>query len=455
MSAITPFLEQRPTERGHANVLAAIKSSLAAVSLRADDLGFLGEAPKKMKLDADGKPLDPLAKSHTELSRLLWARTLVAKALVGAKFHLGSKGADLAVFVEVAGAQRGPDTGGVRRDVIPWHFNSREMPSFKLFSENSKMRCPTFDLPAGTAQLGGSCPGATWAQSSVPDTLLRTAGHDSGDYGRVLNAPADLLSEVATDWATLAQHPKKHEKLGDASPRHDTINLQTAVCQHCYATGGKYSEVGVQFAEVAKFAFVQALVQRDPKLLVELLFRAIKETLSWDEETTRRHKVRPIRVHSSGDFYNPSYADVWLQVAQRLAADPETQDIKLWAPTRTHVVKGFRLFWERARDAGRIPSNFIIRPSAYSVGDPAPYIHRPSPTGSKGTAVLFPDDARPRIVRDGKAEFGDGSKFDYQCGVYALDRGNKTCLSALAPDGKPGCRACWTQANLAVSYVLH
>lgn len=445
MSAITPFLEQRPPERGHQSVLAGIRKGLSEVTLQRGDLGFLGDAaPKKPTLDADGNVLDPLAKSHTELTRLQWARTLVAQALVGAKFHLGVKGADLVVYVEVANEFRDPDTGGLRRDIIPWHHNSRSMPTFKLFSENSKMRCPTFDLPAGTAQLGGSCPGATWAQSNVPEPLLKLDG------GRtVVNAPPFLLDEVEADWQALAAHPKRRHD--DLAPRLKAVNLKTAVCQHCYATGGKYGEVGVQFAEVAKFAFVQALVDRSPQLLEELLFRTIRDSLKWDEETTRRHGVRPIRVHSSGDFYSTSYIDVWLKVAERLLADPSTQDIRLWAPTRTHVVKGYALHWAKSR----VPANFIIRPSAYSVGDPAPYVSRPSPTGSKGTAVLFPDDARPRIVRKGQAEFGDGSKFDYQCGVYALQKGNKTCLSAVAPDGKVGCRACWTRPDLAISYVLH
>lgn len=455
MSAVLPFLEQRPPERGHKSVLAGIEQGLAEMTLAPGDVSFLGlgSAPVKVKVDADGQPLDPLAKSHTELSRLLWARTLVAKALVGAKFSLITKGADIAVQVEVASAQlRDEDTGGLRRDAIPWHFNSKSLPAFKLFSENSKMRCPTFDLPAGMAQLGGSCPGATWAQSTVPENLLKTS-RDSADYGTVVNAPPFLLDEVEGDWQALARDSKRQP--GDDAPRVKAINLKTAVCQHCYATGGKYGEVGVQFAEVAKFAFVQALVKRNPDLLVELLHRTIRDTLKWDEETTQRHGVRPIRVHSSGDFYHTDYVDVWLRVAQRLHEDPATQDIRLWAPTRTHVVKGFAKHWQSAKGAGRIPPNFIIRPSAYSVGDPAPYVARPSPTSSKGTAVLFPDDARPRIVREGKAEFGDGTKFDFQCGVYALQKGNKTCLSSIAPDGKMGCRACWTRPDLAVTYVLH
>jgi hypothetical protein len=43
----------------------------------------------------------------------------------------------------------------------------------------------------------------------------------------------------------------------------------------------------------------------------------------------------------------------------------------------------------------------------------------------------------------------------WQCGVYDLAKGNKTCAEAIAPDGAKGCRACWMFRDLDVSYVMH
>lgn len=859
MTAVMPFLEASPTERGkNRDVLDGIEEGIAELQLTEADLKStlkgLGEAPD-VKLDADGSPVDPLARPHTELSRLLWARTLIAKALVGAKFKLGLSGNQLNIEVVPADpAMRepvdpeNPKTTGLKRNVLPWHWSSVASRGFKLFSTNSKMRCPTFDLPAGMALLGGACPGATYAQSTVPETVLKTVtDRNAPNYGDVLyvQTPRDpskvvkrtalefLIGDVQKDWrhlprserpapalnlkstvctyciagdtlvmvrgyglmriedcvrlgkfevwsgqgwrlteaafmklastvevtfaggrklrctpdhrimttdgeveaaqlipgehcidpqlptevafpamavlpevARTAQHcnerrgelptmwsrevgvwlgylvgdgwfvqSQKYPTLGVCSGAADagdlkklaqlvapwaggvaevtthetpksaysknggegarvywrrkdlvafvrslgldksgelrtpaavwqasadgvrgylsglfstdgsvarwpqrvgvsfantskvlceevqqllfTFGIRSNICEYtsnarrghkrcwkvdiashdcvrrfeqeigffnerkaaslragleaagerkmsrktiavesvehdeklvpvydllnvgeeqqflangipvhnCYATGGKYGEAVVQFAEVARMAFVRALVNtpegRD--VLHRLLVRAIEETLIWDEETTQRHGVRPIRVHSSGDFFNETYADVWLKVARtlhinhikRTAQGIKEPRIVLWAPTRTHTLPAFNRFWRERFASGAIPPNFLIRPSAYSVGDPAPYIKRHSPTGTKGTSVLFEDDARARVLRKHGAEFGDGSKFDFQCGVYALDKGNKTCLSSKAPDGKIGCRACWTRPDLAVNYVVH
>lgn len=459
MSAVLPFLELKPQERGKdRDAMSNIDEGIAELQLSEEDLSFalggLGKADKKPTLDADDSVVDPLAKPHTELSRLLWGRTLIAQALVGAKFKLGLKGNQMNVEVVPAKLEdREPrvEAGkkqheGMKRNVLPWHWASVASRGFKLFSTNSKMRCPTFDLPAGMSRLGGSCPGAAFAQSTVPEATLRTVtDRSAADYGKVLNDLPFLIDEVQDDWS----HLPMSERPAPA------INLKSTVCTYCYATGGKYGEVGVQFAEVARFAFIKALMKTSQGVdtLVKLLVATIEQTLVWDEETTKRHKVRPIRVHSSGDFYNEAYAEMWLRVARQLDKNaeqhPDDPPIVLWAPTRTHVLKSFNKFWRNAN----IPSNFVIRPSAYSVGDPAPYIKHESPTGSKGTSVLFEDDARERMT--GKSEFGDGTKFHWQCGVYALEKGNKTCMSAQAPDGKVGCRACWKMPKMAINYVVH
>lgn len=814
MSAVTPYLEQKRSER-KPNELPSV--TLTAADLKGLNLGAL-------PTDADGQPLDPLAKPHTELSRLLWARSLIAQALVGATFKLDIENAKVMVVASPA----------VKREVVSWSWSAHELERFSLFSTNSKMNCPTFDLPSGIGQLGGSCPGAAFAQSTVPLALLETEG-PGPKYGEVKMTEkmrkglGFLINEVQKDWASLpkneraapiinlnstvctrcvagdtlvmvrneglqriadlvgresfevwsgfgwrkthaimtklsetvevrfaggralrctpdhpimttdgevqAQHliagehrvlpqlPDEpsfpsaralpavelgaqhfNEKRGELptewtrelgvwlgylmgdgwfleAQRYPTLGICAApvdmgdlerladlvapwsggraevslqdtggtgevgvhgqiarvywrqkaltaflralgftkqgelsvprevwnasqegvagflsglfstdgsvarwpkrvavsfantsrrlcdevqqllfafgiranICEYtsnakrgfkrmwkvdivahesvlrferaigffnerkakalragldevgerkslarpvsvesvlpasdlepvfdlvdvgdehqfiangipvhnCYASGGKYGEAVVQFSEVARMALVQGMLAQGREAdLIDLLVRVIEDTLTWNKDDVKRHGIRPIRVHSSGDFYSPKYAEMWLKVAWRLhqnaldaqkAGDKSYAPVVLWAPTRTHVLEAWNSFWR----AAKIPPNFVIRPSAYSVGDPAPYINRPSPTGAKGTAVLFEDDTRSRIKMKNGAEYGDGKKFDFQCGVYALDAGAKTCLGSIAPDGKKGCRACWKRRDLAINYVVH
>lgn len=458
MSAVLPYLERKPSERGKKDstkdmdVIIHEEDIDSSSDIAGVGLGKVGGKVKNPPLDADGTPLHPLQKPHTELTRLLWARTLIAKALVGAKFKLSVEQGQVTVVADPL----------VTRDTISWSFSSKDLRQFSLFSSNSKMDCPTFDLPAGIGQLGGACPGAAFAQSTVPTALLETT--QEGEVvmtEKLRKALGFLIDSVQKDCAHLP-HEERPAKL---------LNLNTTVCTRCYASGGKYGEAVVQFAEVARYSLVQSMLAQNESGLVDLLVRVIEETLTWDKLDSTRHGIRPIRVHSSGDFFSQKYASMWLKVAQQLhqnaqdakkRGDRDYEPVLLWAPTRTHVLAHWVDFWEENRKLGvktngkeGIPPNFIIRPSAYSVGDPAPFIKRPSPTGSKGTSVLFSDDTRARIVKKNGAEHGDGTKFDFQCGVYALGGGEKTCLKSTAPDGKIGCRACWKRPEMAVNYVIH
>lgn len=439
MSAVLPFLESRPEERAEAaDVLDGIRGTFLG-----DDLDEKPKKPKPPKKDEDGSIVDALAKPHTELSRLLWARSLVAKALDGRSFSVElDKGQ---VYVRISPP--------VPMDLVPWHKSgSKPLERFKLFSTNSKMQCPTFDLPAGAASLGGACPGAIFAQSTVDS-------YESVSAGRRDSRPLVVTSSDAIAYVQkmTAQKPGDENK---------PIDLRKTVCTYCYATGGKYGEVVVQFSEVARLGFIRAMMdEKNRENLIKLLTFTIVKTLKYPTDPNdTRHGIKPVRLHSSGDFYTPEYARMWVKVAQRVQALDPT--IRIWAPTRTHVMLGWDEVW---REAG-IPSNFIIRPSAYSLGDRAPFLDpetgttTTSPTGSSGTSVLLEEDSasrmnpNPRIKRadTGKPMLvGDGTKFNHQCGVYDLKKGDKQCPQAIAPDGQVGCRACWVRPDLAVNYVVH
>lgn len=407
MAAILPFLEVGPEDRSEAAAkpqadLAGLEGLSPAEYLRrleatdeGGDLGGLGDAQKP--------PENPLTKSHTELSALVWKRQIITDEIAKQTFTLEDSGKEVSIIA----------SPGFDVQLVPWWKISGEklQTKFALFSTNKKMKCPTFDLPAGSDSIGGACPGAVQGQS---------------------------VSQISG-------------KLLDGRQ----VDLQTAVCQRCYASGGKYSEVSVQLRELVIYAFVRRMMLaskgEDKEVVLarreqlrEVLVFTILNRLSHlhSKEAFEKFKIKPVRVHSSGDFFQPDYLHLWLDVARDLQnPDVENNDptIRLWAPTRTNVA--WPQEWKKL--AGKIPSNFSIRASAYHVGDTAPDL---VDGASKGTSVLIP----------AQSEDEKGKKFDWQCPVYAVEKASdKTCRDAIGPDGKPGCRVCWIKTDWRVNYTLH
>lgn len=492
MAAVLPFLELRPEERTQSSdVLNGF--NLDDVNLEAysedtlTDLAGLADAgmptigrkkkpkkfvdpneipaahEKKATKDADGRPLDVLQKPHTELTRLLWARKLMIQALSTRTFTVEQDKGD--VYVRVSPP--------VPEDIIPWHKSGQPLERFSLFSTNSKMTCPTFDLPAGHMSLGGACPGAAAAQSTVDPMKGRAAIRDFKTLSypwsdEKSTPPAKRSPTVDSRFPILGQGGLLQSATLVDERKIDVPNLPSAVCTYCYATGGKYGEVVVQFSEVGRLAFVQRMLSSPAhrKAFHEIMRYTIVNTLSFldADDPSRRFGVKPIRVHSSGDFFNFEYADFWMELARDVQRyDPS---IRFWAPTRTHVIQTWAQYWATTN----IPTNFSIRPSAYHVGDPAPQrLHQDQPAGpgnAKGTSVLYPLQSLAtgprRQMNQGVVGLEPERRyFDHQCQVYALEKGNKTCSQALSPspenggDGAPGCRACWTRPDLAVNYVVH
>lgn len=390
-----------------------------------EDMEYEGALPEEalaglgvVYKDVDKSVVPAIATSHTELSRLQWLRSLVAKALKNKKYRVRVTEEDVKIELMEP----------LDRTVVPWSKSAQDLGRASLFSTNSKMRCPTFDLPSGVGSLGGSCPGAYWSQTVVsPKTL------------------AALKNQK--EWA-------------EKNVLHRTIDPNTAVCQNCYASGGSYGYTSTQFREVLMLGFVRSSLVKEPdatgvsprERLTRLFVYAITKTLKWSPQDPSLRvdgrRIKPIRVHSSGDFFSTAYIDFWMEVARRVQAiDP---DIIFWAPTRTHVLKEFADHWQSIS----IPSNFVIRASGYHLGDPAP--ERVNPSNAKGTSVLVKDEVKERLKpTKGYANRLDGVKADHQCGVYALGKGDKTCSLAMGPNNSKGCRACWTHPQLRVNYAAH
>lgn len=403
------------------------------------DTGFLESRGLSGLGAGDLTAAEKIAHSNGEMTRLLWTRTLIQRALSTRTFQLVRKGREYKIRLSEA----------FRPDTIPWARTASAARTFSFFSTNSKMRCPTFDLPAGAGSVGGACPAAGPAQ---------TTSLGRNDKGGGLLAERDGRKVL-----------RLYPEIG--------YNLASTVCASCYATGGKYGEPSVQIREIVAYAVVQAAL-RDRRI-----YRTLVDAMVWQipnlpfdkweagkgtkrdatgveedddtpvkagevespQEVLERMSGYPdvLRVHSSGDFFDQDYARMWLEVANRLYETHGTS-IMLWAPTRTQVVPTWATFWKNNPP----PPNFVIRPSGYHVGDPAPE----AVNLAKGTSVLVTEDAAQT----------KGIKYDHQCGVYDLERGNKTCVSAMSPPGrngeKPsrGCRACWVRGDdLRINYVAH
>ncbi len=292
---------------------------------------------------------------------------------------------------------------------IPWMVGAQvEAQTFSLIGSNSKMKCPTWDLPAGATMTGGSCPGATPGQTTVPHA----------------------------------------ERVKAANRVHLQVRIQETICGLCYATGGQYASPHVQGGEILRFWWTKELMQTGRSAEWVATMKRAFEGETWARERLpdprpqfAHRAVLPVRVHSSGDFFSVEYAKAWIDLCNQL---PE---LLFWAPTRTWASPGWNEIW-----AGLLPQlqhqNLILRPSAYHTNEAAPVPEsHPWPGGfpytADGSASFY------KFVQPGPHDF------EFQCGTYAAEKGSKNCLSARAPDGHVGCRACWVHPTLSINYTSH
>jgi hypothetical protein len=465
MAAVLPFLE---TEE------FSFPQNLASPS----GLSGLGSAVTTQG-EEEVSPEEFLRRSNSEMTRLLWIRTAAQKGLEGKGFKLYFEGDQLMILV----VDRDGNSSPVPADIVPWSNMTHSKARTSFFSTNDKMRCPTFDLPAGDTTVGGSCPAAGPAQTT-------SIGRGQTEYvtakkgGVEVTKPSAIFTKREDGKIALKMYPEVE------------YNRATTVCASCYASGTTFGYTSVQLAELMHFAvmkvatenaqfreqLIQAVVWAIPRLKyasmliapknrkadadaladaanqMNAAFKPSSPPVAPEIEAKRKkNKADPVskasdilnsmqkypnvlRVHSSGDFFSWPYAEIWIEIARRVYAQ-HGMDYILWAPTRTQVLPGFAKKWKTAN----LPPNFVIRPSGYHVGDPAPE----SAGLAKGTSVLTEEDS---LV-------SKGVKFDHQCGVYDLKAGNKTCVEAKPPGWQEGdelgCRACWVQPGKRINYVAH
>ena len=150
MAAILPYLEETPEET----------------------VGCFGAAGRKIR----GVHAPPPAEGAVaELTRMQWMRQELADLLAEHEYTIGQIEDDtFGIILD----------SNIAKDAIPWSGSVGETghghdPAYSFFTQNKKMGCGIWDLPAGTPQIGGTCPAATPGQWIVSEAGSRESTYRS------------------------------------------------------------------------------------------------------------------------------------------------------------------------------------------------------------------------------------------------------------------------------------
>lgn len=260
-----------------------------------------------------------------------------------------------------------------------------------LFTNTSKMACPSFSLPAGPPASRGTCPAS---KQAVTERLRGTPSVER----QFLEAP-----------------PHEHR-----TKRKTTIEPPLYICDNCYAGKGRYVSSPLNaIRQTFRLAWTRAALDAD--VFVSEMTKAITAMRALPAEAQAKETIntRFFRIHDSGDFFSVPYYRAWVAVCQALPG------ITFWAPTHQWVFPAYR----DAFAGTPPPPNLTLRPSALFFGAPAPRIAglAAGSTAAKGSW--------PKPVWNRPAYDADKSS-------------NKNCESVR-------CRTCWDRPRAAVSYREH
>jgi hypothetical protein len=184
-----------------------------------------------------------------------------------------------------------------------------------------------------------------------------------------------------------------------------------AVCNECYATGGFYLMPSVQSQQLARRAWIaRSLASDDGAEFVATMVTMIAKSVSKTGEPY-------FRGHDSGDFYSVAYIGAWQRICEALP------HVRFWFPTRSHIVANLLPALQRLAS---LP-NVIVRPSATRLDEPAPIV----PGLSAGTSVR-----RSRTLPIAGQPDCPATTGTPECNAH-------------------GCRRCWDEPAVALTYVEH
>ena len=256
---------------------------------------------KKAKLGAP-----TLSVSHGKLTRMMWIRRTVELTLAGKGRDKTVRQINLIADGNGKGVLKLQIEPPMPPNTVPWAFGARSLKAVKLWGEaNEKMQAPTFDIPAGPTDQGGSCPGSAPGQSTSTTVDLAV------QKNKVIIIPASP---------------------GGAEPARP-VDLRETICQSCYATGGSYAYMEQQVAEVVRLHWVKSLLSKPngEQEFVQTMLRGLLSltfnATNWSHDGKRIPTLEgetpggiwPVRVHASGDFFSTHYAEYWIALANAAA----------------------------------------------------------------------------------------------------------------------------------------
>lgn len=416
------------------------------------------------------KKRHPLESSHAILTRTVWVRRTIERALAGRTVVVKSKpNGEVAFYLD----------DPLPRDILPYDMAPREnYERFELWGMSGKMQCPTWDLVAGPPSVGGSCPAASAGQTVCEPRVRKgmlvaapSASARGADRQHVEKGQQILRTPMPTKDGKLVPVPFYE---GDEEAPNQ---WRVPICQTCYASAGNYRGMNVAVGGIIRYHWTRQMIKKDPDLWVRTVVASMKQLDYPVEGRDGMDEILPVRIHSSGDFYDPFYALAWVRVANEIHEwDPR---VVMWAPTRSWATPNWadeygpgQPFWKHLLDPepSRLPVgketldcpgllsarrksprlNLVVRASAYHVGDEAPgKLHA---TNCVGTSCVFRDDNENFKTKKPEQD----KRFDIDCPVYNVDRDAKTCQWAYDPiTGNLGCRACWRYLDKRVNFTAH
>jgi hypothetical protein len=321
------------------------------------------------------------------------------------------------------------------------------------------MGAPSFSIPAGHPEIGGTCPGAAAGQSVVSEAAR------AGQARVVLKV---LNAHAPSDAAPIAG-----------------LDMAAAVCGHCYATGGNYAyadNITLQAVRGIWAAWALGQPTASPyglnggpsNLFIDTMVEAV-DRANYDGPPGADSGCEPaqwaasgwrfFRIHDSGDFgvtgrgvSAKDYFLAWKAIANAFAAKNAHgfKPVMFWAPTRMWAVPGWVEFIDEVNGGTNARGNFVIRASGYELNQHVPNLRSGPTSGWAAGATVFAPAATAAAL-EGRAP----PRFDWNCQAYAAEKG-PTCRGAMSPPlagygnaNLIGCRACWMLHDTVINYTAH
>ena len=303
------------------------------------------------------------------------------------------------------------------RDALVSPFGAR--PS--IFTQTTKMSCPSFSLPAGPPSIGGTCALANHAPNGPGAEELRICSNCYALKGNYIQAEVMIGQLFRLAWV---------HRLVKGDPSGAMFAREMTTAMNLLADQGP-SESSLRARPNLEYGVIRAgkltyNAGRSARVLPAHPLLSGASSQEGFDELPDGTVAGYFRGHDSGDFSvltgddSLGYVRGWQQV---IAAFPH---VHFWFPTRLWRMKGGAT--RNALDNLATEPNLALRPSALYVNDPPPIQNG----WAVGTTANTPNADVPEEV--------------WRCPVQDEDK--SSCASTR-------CRTCWLRKSVGVTYGKH